>query len=304
MSTLASGFWSGWVIGITVLGLLGLLWLLLDMRFSAPQDSESDEVIWDDNLSEGSARLPAWWFLLLLGGLVFTVFYLMLYPGLGNNPGFLQWNQYNQFERGMEHYREKTTVTHNRWEMAPLSELMADPSAMASARRLFNNNCAGCHGEDARGQANMFPNLRDADWQWGNSEQQLLQTITHGRVAAMISWKTILREQGTRQTARYVLSLSGQQQSGWEADIAAGQKLYKAYCIACHGADGGGVQVLGAPNLTDDIWLYGGDEQTVYQTILNGRSGQMPSQKLRLQPSQIRILTAWLAGGIKISPPN
>ncbi len=303
MSVLPFGFWSGWVIAITLLGIGGLAWLLFSVYSSRPDEAQPSDTVWDDTLSEGSAEPPKWWFFMLFGFLIVSVIYLLLYPGLGHFPGYLEWNQYSHFEKGMEYYHQKTGATHNRWENAPFEELMKDESAMASARRLYANNCAACHGDDGRGQLNIFPNLRDDKWQWGNSETQLIETITQGRSALMPAWRAALGEDGGHKAVQYILYLSSSENSTADKDeLLAGEKIYKANCVACHGDYGRGNAALGAPSLRDGIWLYG--EDAILETILNGRNGVMPAQKNRLEKSQIRVLAAWLAGGIEISPPQ
>ena len=149
---------------------------------------------------------------------------------------------------------------------------------MKSAARIFQNHCAACHGADARGQANRFPNLRDDKWQWGGGEAHIAQSIRDGRRAAMPAWGAIVKEDGARKIARYALALGdGGEGGGEDAQHAEGKALYGQFCVACHGAQGLGNPALGAPNLVDSVWLYGGDEDSIYESIFAGRDGEMPA---------------------------
>jgi cytochrome c oxidase cbb3-type subunit 3 len=169
--------------------------------------------------------------------------------------------------------------------------------AMRSAWRVFNNNCSACHGRDASGQARQFPDLTDAAWQWGADEAQIIQTIHSGRQAAMPGWLAAVGEEGVGQLADYVLALSR-----GEADAAAvdaGRVLFQQFCTACHGADGAGNPLLGAPAHNDLAWNYGGERQQVIESIANGRNGTMPAFGTRLDATQIRLLAAWLKAGAR-----
>ena len=293
MTTLEPGFWSGWVIGITVISLLGLLWLLKSVYTAPPEEAKPTDTVWDDSLREGSAHLPKWWFFMCFSLLIYTAAYLFLYPGLGHFPGVLSWSQHSQFDSGMVLFREKTEETRRHWETAPYAELRADASAMASARRLFANQCAACHGKEGLGQANRFPNLSDDAWQWGGAEEQILLSIRDGRVAAMPGWRTLLGEQGVDAVTDYVLSLGAH--GGEESEShETGKALFSTHCASCHGTDGRGNQALGASNLRDEVWLYGGNQAAVRASIADGRNGVMPAQKRRLEKAQIRLLVSWL----------
>jgi len=169
-------------------------------------------------------------------------------------------------------------------------QLAADGKAMATARNLFQNNCAQCHGSDGGG-ARGFPNLSDKNWQWGGDPDTVVQTIMAGRIAAMPAWGQVLGAAGVDQVVAYVQQLSGQQADATLA--AAGKTQFETVCAACHGVDGKGNPMLGAPNLTDDIWLYGGDAATLKTTVENGRQGQMPAFGDRLGQERVRLLAAY-----------
>ncbi|HVN42981.1 MAG TPA: cytochrome-c oxidase, cbb3-type subunit III, partial [Steroidobacteraceae bacterium] len=170
-------------------------------------------------------------------------------------------------------------------------QLAADGRAMSTARNLFLNNCAPCHGSDGGG-AKGFPNLTDKDWQWGGDPDTVIATITGGRMAAMPAWGPVLGAQGVKEVVAYVRTLSGE--SADSALAAAGKTRFETICAACHGPDGKGNPMVGAPNLTDKIWLYGGDEATITETVTNGRSGQMPNFGERLSPVKIKLLAAYV----------
>ena len=176
---------------------------------------------------------------------------------------------------------------------AGLAAIQADPIAMASARSVFDRNCAVCHGYEAQGQANYFPSLIDDDWDWGESPAQIEQSIRAGRSAVMVPWGTVLGEQGVANVASYVLELSD-----GAAKEHPGKTQYEQFCGACHGPTGDGNPVFGAPRLNDDIWLYGGSVDAVTESISNGRTGEMPAFGGRLDDVQIRLLVALLTASI------
>jgi cytochrome c oxidase cbb3-type subunit 3 len=245
--------------------------------------------VWDNDLEEGNNPAPLWWFWLILSAMVFSVVYLMLYPGLGNFTGALRWSQQSQLaEHHAQHMVQHDPARHDLLQQS-YEQLAANKVAMESAARLFKDNCAACHGADARGQAKLFPDLRDSDWLWGGSAEQIEQTIRNGRMPVMPPWLAALKEEGVTQVAAYVKAMKSAQ-----ADELPGKMLYQQFCIACHGPDGSGNPLLGAPRLNDDIWLYGSDEATLRQTIAEGRKGQMPAFAGRLDDVEIRLLVAWL----------
>ena len=292
------GFWSGWVIALTLAGLAWLGWLLFSVYFSgrakAAEQAEA-ELVWDEGLREGTAPPPMWWFWLLLTMMVFSSAYLLLYPGLGNMRGALGWTQAGQLRDSAMADAEQHGALREKWREASLDELAADAEAMRVARRIFRGNCAACHGEDARGQARRFPDLTDAAWQWGGDEAQILHTLREGRTGVMPPWGPALGEEGTREVTEYVLAL-GEGQADAEAH-AAGRMKYMQFCVACHGPAGKGVSALGGPDLTDASWTYGGSPGDVSHSIRAGRTGEMPGQKSRLNEEQLRLLAAWLKDG-------
>ncbi|PCI76994.1 MAG: cytochrome-c oxidase, cbb3-type subunit III [SAR86 cluster bacterium] len=291
MADLPTGFWSGWIIVLTCVSLATLVWLIFSVYF-APSANEHPEAepVWDNDLREGSNAPPLWWFWMLLAALVFSLIYLMLYPGLGSYKGLLNWSHGKRIVESYETY--DTSFQEIRADIASknLAEIQNDLDLMQAAERIFKRECSACHGPDARGQASLFPNLMDIDWQWGSSAEQIEQTIRGGRVANMLAWQSILGDENINQVADYVADMG---------DSAAadhpGQVIYQQNCVACHGVDGAGNPLLGAPNLADNIWLYGGDIETIKASIAAGRGGVMPAFNKRLDDAQIKLLVAMLA---------
>lgn len=290
MADMPNEFWSGWIIVITVTGFIGLVWLVVSVYTAAPPDpAEVEHTTWDENLQEGLNPAPLWWFWLIFSMMVFSVFYLMFYPGLGSFKGALEWSQGHHIEERTHAFENQYGELRTQVATMPLADIHADAALMESAADLFNQNCSACHGYEGQGQANLFPNLRDEIWQWGGTPETLELTIRNGRTAVMVSWQALLGQQGVTNVADYVLALGTAAAEGHP-----GQAQFNQVCAACHGVTGTGNPLLGAPNLTDDDWLYGGDVQTIRETIRGGRNGLMPAFGDRLDDAQIRLLVAWL----------
>jgi cytochrome c oxidase cbb3-type subunit 3 len=299
MTELATDFWSGWVAVVTIVTVIALGWLVWAVYFSRSSSGidVADEV-WDETLREGSTPAPLWWFWLMVALLAITVVYLMLYPGLGSYRGVLRWSQGGRIAASLERYEETFGVERAAIAAADIGSLRANLVALGSGESVFKNHCAACHGENARGQAELFPDLKDASWQWGGSEGALQESILQGRTAVMPPWQAVLGDDGVAQVGDYVLSLSTViSREGGSTDPSEGARLYQLYCTACHGADGSGLAALGAPALNDDVWLYGGSSDAVRHSIALGRTGQMPAFGARLDAVQIKLLVAWLANG-------
>ncbi len=290
MADLPTGFWSGWIAVVTIVSLLGLGWLVFSIYFSRDaQHEESEGPVWDSNLREGSNPAPMWWFWLILALMVFSVIYLMLYPGLGAYQGALKWSQGGRLNESIAQYEAEFGGIRTLVAQAQIETLQADPAIMASAQRVFDRNCAVCHGYDAAGQASYFPDLTDGEWQWGGSEAQIEQSIRLGRTAVMVGWQQVLGENGVAQVADYMGVLGTTAAAGHP-----GQTQYNQFCIACHGVDGSGNAVLGAPSLVDDEWLYGDSREALTHSIAVGRGGVMPAFEERLDDTQVRLLVALL----------
>ncbi len=302
MTDLAADFWAGWVAVITIVSLAGLAWLVYGAYFSprtaGEPDEESSSPVWDEDLREGRRPPPLWWFYLIFALLVISVLYLMLYPGLGSYAGALKWSQGHHLDRSTAAFEAEFGGARRLIAEAKLDTLQANADLMASAQRIFARHCAACHGDEAKGLPGYFPDLTDDDWQWGGSAEAIELTIRNGRIAAMVPWRAALGEEGVKQVAAYTLSLSANAQP--EAEDAAehpGRTAYTTYCVVCHGAEGGGNPLFGAPDLSDDISLYGAGLDAIERSIADGRNGQMPAFGERLDDTQIRLLVALLTRG-------
>ena len=297
-----STFWSLWIVILTTVNLLLVLWVLLANRKVAINDEDDPENKTTghvyDGIEEYDNPLPRWWFLMFLGTFVFAVLYLIIYPGMGNWKGIFPfegyeggWTSAKQLQREQDLALKQYESSYGIYNTLSVEELADDPRAMKMAQRIFANNCAVCHGADGGGLLG-FPNLTDQDWLWGGTPEKIKETLVNGREAAMPAWNTLLGEKGIAQVSEYVLSLSGREHDAAKAEV--GETLFSQNCAACHGADGKGLQALGAPNLTDDIWLYEGSPEGIRQSLRNGRNGVMPAQQDRLREDKIHLLTAYV----------
>ncbi|MBC7198493.1 MAG: cytochrome-c oxidase, cbb3-type subunit III [Stutzerimonas sp.] len=295
-----TSFWS-WYITLLSLGTIAaLVWLLLATRKGQRQESTEETVGHSyDGIEEYDNPLPRWWFMLFVATVVFALGYLALYPGLGNWKGVLPgyeggWTQVKQWQKEVDKANEQYGPLYAKFAAMPVEDVAQDPQALKMGGRLFASNCSVCHGSDAKG-AYGFPNLTDNDWLYGGEPETIKTTIMHGRQAAMPAWKDVLGEAGIRNVAGYVRSLSGRDTpEGVEVDVEQGQKLFATNCVACHGADGKGNHAMGAPNLTDNVWLYGSSFAQIQQTLRYGRNGKMPAQEANLGNDKVHLLAAYV----------
>ncbi|MGI1670999.1 MAG: cytochrome-c oxidase, cbb3-type subunit III [Neptuniibacter sp.] len=291
-----SAFWSAWVTVITLAVILGCTWLLLATRKSQPHQDTTEETLGHefDGIEEYDNPLPKWWFQMFMGTVIFGLAYLALYPGLGTFQGLLGWSSTGQWEEEMQHAEETYKPVFAKYAALPVEELVANSeneNGLKMGQRMFANNCSLCHGTAATG-AYGFPNLTDADWLYGGDANTIKASISNGRSGSMPPWGAVLGEEGVRDVTSYVLSLSGTEVDSEAA--ARGQTQFQALCTACHGADAKGLPILGAPNLTDDVWLYGGSFEKVAHSIRNGRNGVMPAHKDLLSDEKIHLITAYV----------
>jgi cytochrome c oxidase cbb3-type subunit 3 len=289
-----NAFWNWFVIILTIGTILGCWWLLHWTKgISNRQGNQigSTGHVWDEDLVELNSPLPRWWLHLFNITIVFGLIYFVLYPGLGNVKGILGWTQLAQLESEVAAAQAQQQQVFARFHDMEPGSLVADAGALQIGQRLFANNCAMCHGSDGRG-APGFPNLTDADWLYGGTYDQVLLSINAGRAGVMPPLGAALGEAGVNEVVAYVLQLSGQVAD--PALAAAGKGRYDMVCVACHGPDGTGNTLLGAPNLTDDVWLYGGSAETIAATVNNGRNGMMPSHEALLNEDRRRILAAYV----------
>lgn len=295
MADLPTEFWGGYIVLLTVVSLIAMVWLVFSVYFAPDHGSEAPSETWDETLKEGTTPAPLWWFWLILGLLAVTVVYLMLYPGLGMFKGALHWSQGGELSTKLEDFDAQFGADRARIAMADVASLGTEEPVMNSAWHVFNVNCASCHGKDAAGQANLFPNLTDDEWQWGGSEAQIRQTLMMGRQGVMPPWQAALGDDGVAALADYVLALSRGQ--GRTPELEDSRTTYRMYCSACHADDGSGNPLLGAPPLNNGTWLYGGDRDAIIESIGAGRTGVMPSFGGRLDETQIQMLIAWILAG-------
>ncbi|MDH3637731.1 MAG: cytochrome-c oxidase, cbb3-type subunit III [Gammaproteobacteria bacterium] len=285
-------FWNLFIVIPSVLGLLGCAWLVfVNSRGKRGEQDETMGHVWDEDLEEFNNPLPRWWLNMFYITLIFGAIYLVLYPGLGNFKGLLGWTQIGQYKGEIQAANEEFGPLYQKFAQTDLQALTKDDDAMKAGQRLFSTYCATCHGSDARGAVG-FPNLRDNVWQWGGEPAVIKATIMNGRTAIMPAWAKALKEDERDAVAEYVRSLGGNTSDAEK--VAAGAEKYKTLCVACHGAEGKGNPALGAPNLTDANWLYGGSKRAIIQTIENGRQGKMPAHGEFLGEAKVHLLAAYI----------
>ncbi|EGR4673811.1 cytochrome-c oxidase, cbb3-type subunit III [Vibrio parahaemolyticus] len=312
-------FWSLWIIVITIGTLVGcailLTWCAKDKMGVEEGEDMGHEY---DGIRELNNPLPKWWTYLFVSTFVFAAVYLALFPGLGSFKGFLNWQSSDQTVRSLEESKEAIAqaqenkqlnqyakelddadayfgeafrkLAHNANGLRPVPEIAQDPEALKVGQRLFLQNCSQCHGSDARGQKG-FPNLTDDAWLYGGEPAAIVTTIMHGRIGQMPAWKDALGEQGVQEVVSYTLSLSGRKVNAREA--AAGKARF-VVCAACHGTDGKGNPAVGAPDLTDQDWLFGDSRAAVTETVMNGRSGVMPAWKDILGEDKVQLVASYV----------
>lgn len=295
MSDFTSNFWSVFVAGVTVISIIACLILLVitaRKKVVSAADNTTGHV-WDEDLTEMNNPMPRWWMWLFVITIVFGFLYLALYPGLGKFSGQLGWSQVGEYKREMDKGNAEIEPVYARFASMKPEEIAADAQAMAIGERLFMNNCAQCHGSDARG-GKSFPNLTDGDWLYGGSPETIRETLHQGRMGMMPPMgDAVGSAENVRNLAHYVMSLSNSPHDSLRANLG---KEHFAACAACHGPDGKGNQALGAPNLTDDIWLHGWGEAAITTMINQGKTNQMPAQAGKLTEAQLGVLTAYVWG--------
>jgi len=286
-----SAFWSLWIIALTLLTIVGICWVLFANRKTSGSGPDTTTGHSYDGIDEYDNPLPAWWFYMFVITIVFALGYLIAFPGLGSFKGALNWSSAGQLQKDNAKADAQYGPLFAKYASMPIPEVAKDPQALKMGQRLFATNCAQCHGADARGSFG-FPNLTDNDWLYGGEPEQILQTIMHGRNGAMPAWEAALGNQGVLDVANYVVTLSGR--SADEKSAAAGKEKFAMFCSACHGADKKGNVAMGAPNLTDDVWLYGGSPLMIQQTIRGGRNNMMPEWSNRLGNERVHLLAAYV----------
>ena len=286
---------SGWAVFVGVatgLSLLACLWLLYVASNRQPMAADnSTGHVFDEDLVEMNNPLPRWWAILFVLTVVFSFGYIAVYPGFGSLPGFFDWTSKNQYEAEQQAAGKAMAEVYGKFDGLSPVAMSRNPQAMAIGERLYINNCAACHGSDARGSKG-FPNLTDTDWLHGGTPEKIEESITNGRQGMMPPLAAAVgTAEDVRNVAHDVLSLSG---SPHNAIGAAAGKPKFAVCSACHGADGKGNQALGAPNLADKVWLHGWGEEAIVEMVMQGKTNVMPAQGGRLTPKQIHVLANYV----------
>ena len=302
-SDFVSGFWNVYVIVITLVSVIGCGVFLLLQDKAATNAGNTTGHKWDENLEEYNNPLPNWWRWMFYITVVFSLVYLALYPGLGNMAGTFGWTMRGQYEAEMKKADEQYGPIFKKFQSQDIMAVAANAEAKEMGQRLFLTYCAQCHGSDAKG-AKGFPNLTDGDWLFGGTPEQIKESISKGRDAAMPAKgvKPDLTGDQIKDLAAYVRSLSGLSSDSVRAQ--RGKELFPQACAACHGPDGKGMLGV-APNLTDKVWLYSSSEEAIIETITKGRTNRMPAFGEFLGDAKVHLLTAYvygLGGGVKEAP--
>ncbi|MBW8191511.1 cytochrome-c oxidase, cbb3-type subunit III [Neiella marina] len=314
-----TSFWSV-VVTLITLGSIGafayLLWVCATNRMGKPEGESMGHEF--DGIEELNSDLPKWWTYMFVVTILFGLGYLVLFPGLGNFSGVLNWTSANKQITSLEESRAAVANTNGMvqydqevsdanakfapifeaFAAQPVAELAYNEEAIKIGKRLFLQNCSQCHGSDAGGTTG-FPNLNDDKWNWGGSPEKIKETIMHGRVAAMAAWGDVLGDEGVDAVVEYVLSLSGRR--GLDVKLVELGKSKFGLCAACHGPDGTGNEMFGAPDLTDQTWLYGGSRLAIEESVRNGRAGVMPAWDPILGEDKVHVLSAYV---FRLSNPN
>ena len=289
-----STFWSVWVMFLVVFNMGLTLFLFiwgLRVRIPTLTDGTTGHVWAHGAIREGVKRLPTWWVLISSAMFIAGIGYLILYPGFGAHEGKLKWTSHGELARDVAANNATLGQTLERFKLYPVEKLARDPVALQVGKRLFEDNCEACHQRSGKGNALVgAPDLTDDVWLYGGDGEAILASIERGRSGVMPPWGS-LGEQNVKNLAQYVLSLSGREHD--QAAAAAAKPMF-ATCAACHGADGKGNQALGAPNLTDDVWLHGSSLADIEQTIRDGREGHMPAWNERLGEARSRAVAAYV----------
>ncbi|RFA31246.1 cytochrome-c oxidase, cbb3-type subunit III [Alkalilimnicola ehrlichii] len=289
-----NSFWSWYITIIVVANILACWWLIRWTAKPRPGEAAQDETtghVWDENLSEYNKPMPRWWLWMFYISIVFSLIYLILYPGLGRYPGVLNWSAETAYATEREQAETRYAPLFAAYAEREITELATDREAMQTAHRLFGNNCAVCHGADGGG-APGFPSLTNNEWLYGGSPEAIKHSIMHGRQGFMPPMGGVLGERGVDEIATYVYSLNGR--SAPDRLVNAGRAKFQQHCAVCHAADGTGNKALGAPNLTTENWVYGGSLEAIRASIRDGRSGDMPGQQALLGEDRVHLLAAYV----------
>ncbi len=291
MSDFVSDFWNLYVVAIVVGSILFCVILLVVQGKATFTPGKTMGHVWDETLEEYNNPMPKWWSWMFIITVIFAFVYLALYPGLGNFKGMLGWTAVGQHKAEVDKMDATVKPLFDKYMAMDLKAVAADKTAMEMGKRLYLTYCMQCHGADARG-AKGFPNLTDADWLYGGEPEQIKETISNGRMGVMPPHAQ-LGGDTIKDVANFVRSLSGLPNDATRA--AKGKETFtSAGCVGCHGPEGKGMHAIGAPNLTDKVWLYGSSEATITETITKGRQNQMPAWKEFLGEAKVHLLSAYV----------
>ena len=295
-----SAGWSWYVIALVALNIAGCAWLLWWTARRRPGDPKPEDTshVWDGDITEYNKPLPRWWINLFYLTIVFAIVYMAWYGGFGGYAGYGKWSSQGEHARDKAADHAKLEATFAPYRGQPIDALARDPAALRLGRSIFGNTCSTCHGSSARGAVG-YPNLADAIWHWGSQPQQVLDSVLQGREGVMPPWGKVLSGIGGPDATDHVISyvrLLGEPDGAKRTDYAAaqGRKLYEGMCVACHGKDGTGDPNVGAPDLTDDYWMYGDSTQALRESIDNGRKGSMPAHGPLLGETRARLVAAYV----------
>jgi cytochrome c oxidase cbb3-type subunit 3 len=312
MSDFVSGFWSGYVALLTLLSIAGCAALLVVMsraraRSTGAPVKETTGHVWDGDLTELNNPLPKWWLNLFWITIAFAVAYLLMFPGFGNMAGILGWTSAGAYAAERDEAERRTRPLFDKYLSTDLRALAGDPEARAMGERLFLNYCAACHGSAATG-GRGYPNLRDNHWLYGGDPQMVKTSIMEGRMGVMPAMGPVIGAEGVKDVVAYVRSLSRLPNDSLKAQL--GKPVFMQNCAACHGADGKGNPAIGAPDLTDEDWLYGSSEAIITETVSRGRHNDpasralaMPAWKDTLGEARVHVLAAYV-WGLSNRPPG
>lgn len=291
--------WTWFVIILVAINIVGCVWLLWWTARRRPGDPKPEDTshVWDGDITEYNKPLPKWWINLFYLTIIFAVAYLFWFGGLGGVPSYGGWTSVGEHAKAKAVEDAKLEQTFKPFAGMAIDTLAQDPKAVALGRSIFSNTCATCHGSSGQG-AIGYPNLTDAIWNWGGTPDHVLQSVLDGREGVMPEWGTVLTGMGGPEavdyTIAYVRTLAAPETLQNNYMAARGRKLYEGVCVACHGIDGKGNQDIGAPDLTDDYWMYGSSRDSLYQTIVHGRHGVMPAHRELLGETRARLVAAYV----------
>ncbi|MCB1643861.1 MAG: cytochrome-c oxidase, cbb3-type subunit III [Pseudomonadales bacterium] len=280
-----------WFVTIATLVSLLVFFLILQLNKSVSRPGQTTGHDYD-GIQEYDNPLPAWWYWGFMFTIVFGIGYLIYYPGLGNYKGVSGWTQVGQLEADQKEADDKYGPIFAQYRSVPVEELATNPAALKMGHRMFINNCSVCHGATGEGSFG-FPNLTDSEWLWGSEGATIETTIIGGRKAAMPAWEGVLNDSQITEVTEYVLSMSARPDVD-QALADKGQQHFMTFCAACHGPEGKGQTMFGAPDLTNDIWLYGNSRSRIEYAIKKGRNGEMPAFANKLGEDKVHILAAYV----------